>query len=114
MPAVFAALKADLDKTTQRAEIQPDIYTREIGMPAPLHVSAAWTSISELFVTVCLEKYSKSIPTDIISQIAEAALSPNTASPRTEPEPVDKTNMYIAAGVTSMFNPLPLPADVLS
>ncbi|KAH8154141.1 uncharacterized protein LAJ45_01909 [Morchella importuna] len=84
LPAVFAALKADLDKTTQRAEIQPDIYTREIGMPAPLHVSAAWTSISELFVT-----------------IAEAALSPNTASPRTEPEPVDKTNMYIAAGVTT-------------
>jgi Ras family protein T1 len=34
-------------------------------------------------------------------QIAEAALSPNTASPRTEPEPVDRTNMYIAAGVAS-------------
>lgn len=53
LPAVYAALKADLDKTTQRAEIQPDVYTREIGMSAPLHVSAAWTSISELFVTVC-------------------------------------------------------------
>lgn len=36
-------------------------------------------------------------------QIAEAALSPNTASPRTEPEPVDRTNMYIAAGVTGEF-----------
>lgn len=53
LPAVYAALKADLDKTTQRAEVQPDVYTREIGMSAPLHVSAAWTSISELFVTVC-------------------------------------------------------------
>lgn len=52
LPAVYAALKADLDKTTQRGEIQPDVYTREIGMSAPLHVSAAWTSISELFVTV--------------------------------------------------------------
>lgn len=55
LPAVYAALKADLDKTTQRAEIQPDVYTREIGMSAPLHVSAAWASISELFVTVCPE-----------------------------------------------------------
>lgn len=36
-------------------------------------------------------------------QIAEAALSPNTASPRTEPESVDRTNMYIAAGVTGEF-----------
>lgn len=54
LPAVYAALKADLDKTTQRAEIQPDVYTREIGMSAPLHVSAAWASISELFVTVFL------------------------------------------------------------
>lgn len=34
-------------------------------------------------------------------QVAEAALSPNTASPRTEPEPIDRTNMYIAMGVTS-------------
>lgn len=55
LPAVYAALKADLDKTTQRAEIQPDVYTRELGMSAPLHVSAAWAPISELFVTVCPE-----------------------------------------------------------
>ncbi|KAL7273573.1 ERMES complex Ca(2+)-binding regulatory GTPase gem1 [Rhizina undulata] len=84
LPAVFAALKADLDKTTQRAELQPDAYTQEIGMSAPLHVSAAWTSISELFVA-----------------IGEAALSPNTAYPKTEPEPVDRTNLYILAGVTT-------------
>ncbi|KAG0130908.1 EF hand associated-domain-containing protein [Tuber indicum] len=84
LPAVYAALKADLDKTTQRAEIQPDVYTREIGMSAPLHVSASWTSISELFVTV-----------------SEAALFPNNAYPRTEPESADRTNFYIVAGVTA-------------
>ena len=32
--------------------MQPDVYTREIGMTAPLHVSSTWNSISELFVTV--------------------------------------------------------------
>lgn len=45
------------------------------------------------------------------AQIAEAALSPSTASPRTEPEPVDRTNMYIAAGVTSEFFFLFLPPN---
>ncbi|KAF8531579.1 mitochondrial Rho GTPase-like protein [Trichophaea hybrida] len=82
LPAVYAALKADQDKTTQRFEMQPEEYTRELGMSAPLHVSAAWTSISELFANV-----------------AEAALFPNTASPRTEPESVDRTNLWIAGAV---------------
>jgi len=54
-------------------------------MSAPLHVSAAWTSISELFANV-----------------AEAALFPNTASPRTEPESVDRTNLWIAGVVAGM------------
>jgi hypothetical protein len=83
---VYAALKADQDKTTQRFEMQPEEYTRELGMSAPLHVSAAWTSISELF-----------------AHIAEAALFPNTASPRTEAEPLDRTHFYIFGGVASML-----------
>lgn len=82
LPAVYAATKADLDKTTQRYEMQPDVYTREMGMTAPLHVSSTWNSISELFVT-----------------IAEAALVPSTAYPRLEGEPIDRTNLYIASGV---------------
>ena len=82
LPAVYAATKADLDKTTQRYEMQPDVYTREMGMTAPLHVSSTWNSISELFVT-----------------IAEAALMPSTAYPRLEEEPIDRTNLYIASGV---------------
>ena len=52
LPAVYTALKADQDKTTQRSELQPDEHTASRGMAAPLHVSATWSSISELFVHV--------------------------------------------------------------
>ncbi|KAI5807411.1 mitochondrial Rho GTPase 1 [Peziza echinospora] len=82
LPAIYAATKADLDKTTQRSEMQPDVYTRELGMTAPLHVSSTWNSISELFVT-----------------IADAALQPSAAYPKLEDEPVDRTNLYIWSGV---------------
>ena len=52
LPAVYAALKADLDKAVQRSEAQPDQYTSSLNMSAPLHVSVTWSSISELFVNV--------------------------------------------------------------
>ncbi|EPE25485.1 P-loop containing nucleoside triphosphate hydrolase [Glarea lozoyensis ATCC 20868] len=52
LPAIYTALKADLDKTTQRSETQPDQYTMSLNMNAPLHVSVTWHSISELFVTL--------------------------------------------------------------
>ncbi|EEP76331.1 hypothetical protein UREG_01180 [Uncinocarpus reesii 1704] len=68
LPSVFIALKADLDRTTQRAESQPDEYTSRLNMPGPpLHVSVTWNSIQELFV-----------------HIAEAAMEPSTAFPRSE------------------------------
>ncbi|KMU83692.1 mitochondrial Rho GTPase 1 [Coccidioides immitis H538.4] len=68
LPSVFIALKADLDRTTQRAECQPDEYTSRLNMPGPpLHVSVRWNSIQELFV-----------------HIAEAAMEPSTAFPRSE------------------------------
>lgn len=68
LPSVFIALKADLDRTTQRAECQPDEYTARLRMAgSPLHVSVTWSSIQELFV-----------------HIAEAAMEPSTAFPRTE------------------------------
>ena len=37
-------------------------------------------------------------------QVSEAALFPNNAYPRTEPESVDRTNFYIATGVTGKRN----------
>ncbi|KAI9869804.1 MAG: ERMES complex Ca(2+)-binding regulatory GTPase gem1 [Pleopsidium flavum] len=81
LPAVYAALKADNDKTTQRSELQPDEYTSYIKMMPPLHVSVTWQSISELFV-----------------HIAEAATYPSTAFPKNEDEGPDRTNLYIALG----------------
>jgi Ras family protein T1 len=81
LPAVYTALKADQDKTTQRSEDQPDEYTRNLNMPSPLHVSARWNSISELFVT-----------------LAESATHPSTAFPKSEEEMVDRTGMYVALG----------------
>ena len=81
VPALYVALKADNDKTTQRSEVQPDDYTTALGMNKPLHVSVTWSSISELFV-----------------QIAEAAVFPSLALPKSEEEAVDRTNLYIALG----------------
>jgi mitochondrial Rho GTPase 1 len=68
LPSVYVALKADLDRTTQRAEVQPDIYTAELQrMPQgpPIHTSVTWSSIQELFVA-----------------IAEAGLEPIHAYPK--------------------------------
>lgn len=81
LPALYVALKADNDKTTQRSELQPDEYTSSIRMSPPLHVSVTWQSISELFV-----------------HIAEAATYPSTAFPKNEDEGPDRTNLYIALG----------------
>ncbi|KAL9050564.1 MAG: hypothetical protein Q9162_006559 [Coniocarpon cinnabarinum] len=52
LPTVYAALKADLDKAVQKSDMQPDQYTASLSMSAPLHVSATWSSISELFVNL--------------------------------------------------------------
>jgi Ras family protein T1 len=84
LPNIYVALKADLDKTTQRSEKQPDQYTASLMMNAPLHVSVTWNSISELFVT-----------------LAEAATNPSTAFPKSEEEPPDRTSLYIAVGATA-------------
>jgi Ras family protein T1 len=84
LPNIYVALKADLDKTTQRSEMQPDQYTAALMMNAPLHVSVTWNSISDLFVT-----------------LAEAATNPSTAFPKSEEEPPDRTGLYIAIGATA-------------
>lgn len=84
LPALYTALKADRDKTTQRSELQPDAYTSSINMNSPLHVSVTWNSISELFVA-----------------LAEAATNPSTAFPKSdEPQP-DRTGLYLALTATT-------------
>lgn len=84
LPAIYTALKADQDKTTQRSETQPDEYTMDLNMNAPLHVSVTWNSISELFIT-----------------LAEAATNPSSAFPKSEEEAPDRTGVYIAVGATA-------------
>ena len=81
VPALFVALKADRDKVPQRAEAQPDVYAAALGLAGPLHVSVRWHSVAELFV-----------------QIAEAALAPATASPRSVHDGPDHTGLYVALG----------------
>ncbi|KAI9794644.1 MAG: ERMES complex Ca(2+)-binding regulatory GTPase gem1 [Peltula sp. TS41687] len=87
-PTIYAALKADQDKTTQRSDVQPDDYTRNLHISAPLHVSVTWPNISELF-----------------THIAEAGINPSSAYPKLDDDPsstggVDRTNLYIALGAT--------------
>ncbi|KAF2123547.1 mitochondrial Rho GTPase [Dothidotthia symphoricarpi CBS 119687] len=84
LPAVYTALKADQDKTMQRCEQQPDEYTSALRMAPPLHVSATWNSISELFV-----------------HLAESATYPSTAFPKAEEEPYDNMNLYLALGAVT-------------
>lgn len=84
LPCIYTALKADQDKTTQRSEMQPDDYTTNLNMNAPLHVSVTWNSISELFVT-----------------LAEAATNPSSAFPKSEEEAPDRTSLYVTLGATS-------------
>ncbi|KAK7943150.1 Mitochondrial Rho GTPase 1 [Apiospora aurea] len=84
LPAIYTALKADKDKTTQRSEVQPDQYTSGLMMSTPLHVSVTWSSISELFVA-----------------LAEAASNPSTAFPKNEEPPPDRSGLYIAMGATA-------------
>lgn len=80
LPSVFIALKADLDRTTQRAQYQPHEYTAMLNMPSPpLHVSVKWNSIQEVFV-----------------HIAEAAMEPSTSFHRTEE---DAESKWIAWGI---------------
>ena len=83
IPAVYVALKADLDRTTQRAESQPDEYTTRLKMAGPpLHVSATWGSIQELFVN-----------------IAESAIEPSHGFPKVEDDSEGKWMSYgIALG----------------
>ena len=83
LPALYVALKADRDKATQRAEIQPEEYAAALGMSKPLHVSVTWGSVSELFV-----------------RVAEAGMWPATAFPKSEDGDggLGRTSLYITLG----------------
>lgn len=76
IPSIFVALKADLDKQQQRSDIQPEIYTRDLFLNSPLHISSAWTtSLHELFI-----------------QLVDAAKLPSSATPGLETQ-IDNSDM---------------------
>lgn len=83
MPSLYIALKADMDKSTQGGDVQPEEYTSGLGMPKPLHVSVTWGSISEVFV-----------------HVAEAALWPGGALPKgmEGEEEVDWVRWWVVGG----------------
>lgn len=92
IPSVFVALKADLDKQQQRSDISPEIYTRDLFLSSPLHISSAWTtSLHELFI-----------------QLVDAAKLPSTATPGLETQS-DSTNMedlkhfFVAGGAIAVM-----------
>ncbi|GMM37300.1 ERMES complex Ca(2+)-binding regulatory GTPase [Saccharomycopsis crataegensis] len=76
-PIVFVALKADLDKQQQRSIIQPEIYTKNLQLNSPLHVSCNWpSSVLEFFL-----------------QIAEAAQNPSKYTPNIRDELVSQDDL---------------------
>ncbi|KAL9099838.1 MAG: hypothetical protein Q9163_004714 [Psora crenata] len=88
MPSIFIALKADMDKSTQRGDMQPEEYTASLGLNKPLYVSAMWDSISELFVN-----------------LAEAALWPANGLPAEKREAADERDWqawWIAGGAVAV------------
>ena len=88
MPSLYVALKADMDRSTQRGDIQPEEFTSKLGLSKPLHGSATWGSISEVFVS-----------------IAEAALWPAgvlPAGPEVENGEGDWTRWWIAGGAIAV------------
>lgn len=52
IPSIFVATKSDLDLAQQRHEVQPDVYCRRLGLPAPLAVSALGGSLPNLWVAI--------------------------------------------------------------
>ena len=83
MPSLYVALKADMDMSTQRGDVQPEEYTSSLGMAKPLHVSVTWGSVGEVFVNV-----------------AEAALWPGGALPKgmEGEEEVDWVRWWVVGG----------------
>ena len=65
LPSVFAALKADVDRTVQRADLQPDAVCDDLRMPQPMHISVRWSGVPEF-----------------IAYLAECARTPSQALPR--------------------------------
>ncbi|ORY98533.1 EF hand associated-domain-containing protein [Syncephalastrum racemosum] len=49
VPTVFVATKCELDLVTQRYEVQPDVYCRNLGLAVPLSVSVQKQQMADLY-----------------------------------------------------------------
>ncbi|KAI9489577.1 EF hand associated-domain-containing protein [Zychaea mexicana] len=49
VPTVFVATKCELDLVTQRYEVQPDVYCRNLGLAVPLSVSVKQHQMADLY-----------------------------------------------------------------
>lgn len=88
IPTVYVALKADLDRQQQRADFQPEPYTKALYLAPPLHISSSWTSsLSEL-----------------MSTLANAASNPQTCTPNLVPYPTERE---------PLLNPVTIGASAL-
>ncbi|KAL2313738.1 Mitochondrial Rho GTPase [Schizosaccharomyces pombe] len=86
IPCVFAATKADLDRQQQRYPVQPDEFTKQLGLPSPTHISTAaiWNTSKEFFI-----------------QLAESAQYPASSIIRIPEEDSNKTNYQLVAALTA-------------
>ncbi|ORX38936.1 P-loop containing nucleoside triphosphate hydrolase protein [Kockovaella imperatae] len=73
IPAIFVATKSDLDLAQQRHEVQPDVYCRRLGLPAPMAVSARGGPMSNLWVAVTRVALN---PTSSIPKGPSSVMSP--------------------------------------
>lgn len=74
IPTVYVALKADLDRQQQRADFQPEPYTKSLYLSPPLHISSNWiSSLSEL-----------------MSTLVQAASNPQISTPNLVPYPTER------------------------
>ncbi|KAF7727122.1 ERMES complex Ca(2+)-binding regulatory GTPase gem1 [Apophysomyces ossiformis] len=49
IPMVFVATKCELDLVTQRYEVQPDVYCRQLGLAVPLSVSVKEHQMADVY-----------------------------------------------------------------
>ncbi|RXK38758.1 mitochondrial Rho GTPase 1 [Tremella mesenterica] len=87
IPALFVATKSDLDLAQQRHEVQPDVYCRRLGLPAPMAVSARLGPMINLWVA-----------------ITRVALNPNSSiarGPSSSISPAQRVRLIAAATISA-------------
>lgn len=82
IPGILVASKSDLDRVSQRYEVQPDVYCRQLGIPPPLFVSAKDGMLADLFPALVAAAMNPAIalPGQFADKYRRHLLSPTTAT----------------------------------